>query len=112
MNIFLISDSTDWFIDSQLLPNPECPIIFDNIQGECEVDKQGSSYNMEEVIAVIAYVKRLLCWSEKKIHPSHIGIVFIFFFFKKSFIYFKKIYFLHRDCNTLSFTVPKIGRSV
>lgn len=72
----MISDSTDWFIGSHLLPNPKCPIIFDDINGTCEVDEQGSSYNIGEAEAAIAYVKRLLGWSEKRIHPSHIGNTF------------------------------------
>lgn len=62
------------------MPNPECPIIFDDIKGECQVDKQGSSYNLEETNAVIKYVKILLGWSGKKIQLCHMGKHFIYSF--------------------------------
>lgn len=75
----MIPDCTDWFVNSTFLPNPKCPVIFDDIYtGECEVDKQGSCYNTEETKAAIVYIKRLLSWSGKEIHPAHIGILLIF----------------------------------
>lgn len=32
--MFNILDSTDWFVGSNILPNPECPIIFDSNKGD------------------------------------------------------------------------------
>lgn len=72
-----VLDSTDWFIGSNILQNPEYPIIFDDIKGKHQNDKRGSSYNVPETDAAIKYLKKLLNWSRggEKIHPRHIGIV-------------------------------------
>lgn len=45
---YMILDSTDWFIGTDILPNKDFPIIFRNVNGVCLRDEQ-SSYNEEEL---------------------------------------------------------------
>lgn len=76
-NFNMISlDITDWFIGTDLLPNISFPIIYFSIQGVRQQDKQHSSFNLEEVMAVMSYVNRILKqpWNGKKIWPCDIGI--------------------------------------
>lgn len=67
---------TDWFIDSDILPNPKFPIIFENTFGNCMESSEFSCFNREDIAVVVFYVKRILNgrWNGRVIQPQEIGI--------------------------------------
>lgn len=58
-----------------MLPNKNFPIILNSVKGVCQQDNQFSSFNFEEVEAVIVYVNRILNeeYNGKIFLPCHIG---------------------------------------
>lgn len=94
-------DVTDWFIGSNLLPNPAIPVVFDSINGVCKRDNR-SSYNVEEKTAVVKWLQRILNfeWYGRKILPADIGIQYTFIQIMsgchcKNFSAFFLLFFLH-----------------
>lgn len=65
-------------IDTELLPNPEIPIVFSVVKCDCESSNNGSSFNSAEVEMVMHFITKLLNKSElngKPVNLSDIGIV-------------------------------------
>lgn len=77
--IALFLEITDWFIGTEMLVNSEFPLIFESISGICESEhKSFSYYNMEEIKAVLSYVRKILApgnWKNRPVCCSDIGIV-------------------------------------
>lgn len=71
------SDVANWLIGTNILPNREVPIIFRSIKGDCKESLGSSSYNLEEVNAVIKCINDLLAnkWNGKNVFEDDIGIV-------------------------------------
>lgn len=71
-------DKTHWFIGNPILPNPDFPLIFDSVDGECKQTGDDTSYsNAKEVAKVMMWVQNLLemSWEGKEISLHDIGIV-------------------------------------
>lgn len=77
--ILHILEITDWFIDTELLLNRHCPIIFESIVGVCRAEHNStSSYNEEEITAVMSYVHNILLtetWNNRRVRCCDIGII-------------------------------------
>lgn len=61
-----------------MVGNDDFPIIFETVQGDCQkTADDSSSFNLEEVKAVIKYAQQLLDgkWNGKKLSPMDIGVV-------------------------------------
>lgn len=103
-------DMTNWFINSNLLPNKLFPIIFDSIAGVCK-KLDGSCFNIEEVHATMEYLNRIL---DSKIQPSDIGILFICYIIHLfSFIYsFAFQIFNFRHYFAISSSMPIVEKRV
>lgn len=74
--LFLFSDTKNWFVGTEILPNKEFPIIFESIAGLFK--RSGTSfYNQEEIEVVMLYVDKILCksWKSRTLNPNDIGIV-------------------------------------
>lgn len=72
---FVNIDSTNLFIATSILKNPEIPIIFKNVKGKC-TDSNDSYRNDDEIDVVIKYVRELLdgTWNGKELIGDDIGI--------------------------------------
>lgn len=72
----IFSGITDWFIGTNLLPNPQFPVIFQSVKGTCE-KINFSWYNKSEVEMVIQYIQKILngVWNGKEPNISNIGII-------------------------------------
>lgn len=70
-------DVTNWFIGTNILPNGEFPIIFRSIKGDCKKSNASSSFNLEEVKAVVLCINELMTneWNGKKVSEDDIGVI-------------------------------------
>lgn len=69
----------DWFIGknfTELLPNPDFPLVFESIKGSCYVEGH-SYYNTMELDAVEKWIKRLLNkqWGDQLVSLENIGVI-------------------------------------
>lgn len=70
----------DWYIDSNILPSKQFPMIFKSIQGQCRQSIDGSWFNDDEIETVILAIRQLLPPQSREhglreIKQSDIGIV-------------------------------------
>lgn len=88
--------ATDIFINSSILSNPKIPIIFKNIEGRCERDRE-SYRNDAEIEAVGSYVWTLMnnTWNGTTLTPKDIGIYFASFHANTSIRYMVILYFFN-----------------
>lgn len=69
-------ENTDWFIGIDVLGNPEFPLILESIKWMCQTEQNStSSYNVEEITAVLKYVHRILIPRKWNNRYSDIGII-------------------------------------
>lgn len=69
---------THWIIGNGLLPNPDFPIIFESVSGECDQEFGDTSYfNEKEVSVVVKWVQKLseINWKGKGFCIDDVGIV-------------------------------------
>lgn len=61
-----------------MLVNPVFPLIFESINGRCETETNSTSfYNIDEIAAVLRYVRQLIPgkWNGQVVRCADIGII-------------------------------------
>lgn len=76
--LFHFAEATNWFLDSEILPNRKFPIIFEDVKGLSEHSSIGSSiFNKKEIDTVLFYIENFLNgnWNGREAVVNDIGVV-------------------------------------
>lgn len=77
--LIIFLENTEWFIGAKnILSNPNVPIIFKSIRGDCIKPRNGTSfYNKAEQNVLMDYVDKLLSgkWKNREVCCRDIGII-------------------------------------